>query len=60
MPLAWGRWWWTVIDDDYGLRLLAGKNEGNDPTYERDTKKDAEYDNSRGVGAFSFDGYDRG
>lgn len=38
LPLASGRWW-AVIDDDYGLRLLAGENERNDPTDERDTKR---------------------
>jgi hypothetical protein len=59
LPLASGRWW-TVIDDDYGLWLLAGENKRNDPTDERDTKKDVEYDNSRGVRAFSLDGHDRG
>jgi len=59
VTLASGRWW-TVIDDDYGLRLFAGENERNDPTDERDTKKEVEYDNSRGVRAFSLDGHDRG
>ena len=57
--LPWGRWW-TVIDDDNGLWLFAGENERNDPTDERDTKKEVEYDNSRSVRAFSLDGHDRG
>jgi hypothetical protein len=59
LPLASG-WRWIVIDDDYGLRLLAGENERDDPTDERDTKKEVEYDNSHGVRAFSLDGHDRG
>lgn len=54
------RRWRAVIDNYDRLRLLAGENERNDPTDERDTKKEVEYDNSCGVRAFSLDGHDRG
>lgn len=50
----------AVIDNYDRLWLLAGENERNDPTDERDTEKEVEYDNSRGVRAFSLDGHDRG
>jgi hypothetical protein len=55
--LAWLR---RVIYDYDGLRLFACENQSNNPTEKRDPKKEVEYDNSRGVRAFSLDGYDRG
>jgi hypothetical protein len=53
-------WWLRVIYDYDRLRLFARENKSDDPPYERKAKKDVEYDNSRGVRAFSFDGHDRG
>jgi hypothetical protein len=53
-------WWLRVIHDYHRLGLFACENKRDDPTEKRDPQKEIEYDNSRGVRAFSLDGYDRG
>lgn len=49
---------WRVIDDYDGLRLLACKDEGNNPTDKGEAKEEVEDDNSRFVRAVFLDGRD--
>jgi len=54
------RRWRRVVDDDHGLRLLAGEKQGNEPTDERNPEEDVDDDNSRLMRAISLDGRDGG
>lgn len=54
LKLVWRRW--GIVDDHYGLGLLAGEKQGNEPADERNAKEKVEDDNGRFMGTVFSDG----